>query len=140
GATGAVTNFDGLTGVAPDTGGLGLFPRFRATGNLTYNNGPFSLFFQGRVIGSGARSFTLAPEAIADNDTPSVFYADMRLSYELEFGDTTIELWGSVTNLFDKDPPVEGTYSTFTGASTQYNAGLFDVLGRRFTIGAKFEM
>ena len=55
--TGLETKFDGLTGVAPDTGAIGLFPHFKATGNLTYNNGPFSLFLQGRYIGSGKRTY-----------------------------------------------------------------------------------
>jgi len=140
GATGAVTRFHGLTGIAPDTGGFGLFPKFRGTGNITYRNGGFNMFLQGRLIGSGKRSFTLNNTQIEDNNTPSVFYADMRLSYEFPVGDSTLEVFGSVTNLFDKDPPVEGTYSTFTGASTQFNAGLFDVLGRRFTLGAKFRL
>jgi iron complex outermembrane receptor protein len=152
GATGVVTQFDGLTGVNPETGGLGLYPHFRATGSVNYRNGPFNLFMQGRVVGSGIRArfittqnVTPAPPAIEgvnieDNSTPAVFYMDLRASYELPIGDSSIELWGSVTNLFDRSPPVEGTYSTFTGQSIQYNAGLFDVLGRRFTIGAKFKL
>ena len=45
-----------------------------------------------------------------------------------------------MTNLTDKSPPVEGTFSAFTGSSTQYNAGLFDVLGRRYTMGVKFKL
>lgn len=146
GATGTVTRFDGLTGLAPDTGAQGLFPKFKATGNLTYSNGPFSAFFQGRLIGHGKRTYLIAgAEAveggnIADNSVPSVFYADMRLGYEFELGGSTAEIWGSVTNLFDRDPPVTGTYSTFTSSSTQFNAGLFDVLGRRYTVGVKLRM
>ncbi|MEO6388069.1 MAG: hypothetical protein ABIT16_05350, partial [Croceibacterium sp.] len=137
---------DGLTGLAPDTGAQGIFPKFKATGNLTYNNGPFSIFFQGRLIGKGNRTYLIggAPAVegvnIADNSVPSVFYADIRLGYEFELGDSSAELWGSVTNLLDRDPPVTGYYSTFTGSSTQYNAGLFDVLGRRFTVGVKLRM
>ncbi|MEO6153256.1 MAG: TonB-dependent receptor [Croceibacterium sp.] len=146
GATGVVTRFDGLTGLAPDTGAQGLFPSFKATGNITYANGPFSLFLQGRVIGKGKRTYLIGAAAavegtnIADNSVPAVFYADMRVSYDLEVNGNKVELWGSVTNLLDRDPPVTGTYSTFSGASTQYNAGLFDVLGRRFTMGVKLKV
>lgn len=140
GATGAVTRFDGLTGLAPDSGAPGLFPKFKANGNVTYRNGPFRAFLQGRFTGTGSRSYTLANTALADNTVPSVFYADMRLSYEFEIGGSSLEIWGSVTNLFDKDPPITGTYSAFTGYSSQVNTGLWDVLGRRFTLGAKFKL
>jgi outer membrane receptor protein involved in Fe transport len=144
--TGLVTQFDGLTGIAPDSGAVGLFPHFKGTGNVTYSNGPFSVFFQGRVIGKGKRTYLFGTAAaeegvnIADNSVPSVFYADLRLSYEVPVGGSTMQIWGSVTNLFDKAPPATGYYSTFTGASAQYNASLFDVLGRRYTVGVKFKL
>jgi outer membrane receptor protein involved in Fe transport len=77
---------------------------------------------------------------IEDNSTPAVFYADLRLAYEFEIGNSTAEVFGAVTNLTDKSPPIEGTFSAFTGSSTQYNAGLFDVLGRRYTMGVKFKL
>ncbi len=87
GATGVVTRFDGLTGIAPDTGALGLFPGFKGTGNLTYNNGPFSMFLQGRYIGGGKNAWLIgtsnaSPGNIADNEVPSVFYLDTRVSYD----------------------------------------------------------
>ena len=146
GATGTTTRFDGLTGIAPDTGAQGLFPKFKATGNLTYRAGPFSLFLQGRLIGKGKKTYLIsgAPAVegvnIEDNTTPAVFYADLRLAYEFGIGSSTAEIFGAVTNLTDKSPPVEGTFSAFTGSSTQYNAGLFDVLGRRYTMGVKFKL
>ncbi|MBN9504425.1 MAG: TonB-dependent receptor [Altererythrobacter sp.] len=146
GATGTVTRFDGLTGLAPDTGAQGLFPKLKITGNVNYRNGPFSAFLQGRLIGQGTRTFLFGPAPavegvnIADNSVPAVFYADLRLSYDLSLLGAETQIWGSVTNLFDRAPPITGTYSTFTGTSGQYNAGLFDVLGRRFTVGVKLRM
>ena len=141
GANGNVTQFAGLTGLHPTNGAAGLFPKFKATGNLTYRNGPFTAFFQGRVIGSGYRTNVEADAATyADNSVPSVFYADMRLAYEVPVGTSSVEVWGSVNNLFDKDPPVTSTYSGFLGSGLQANAGLFDLLGRRFTVGVKFKL
>ena len=146
GATGAETRFSGLTGLAPDTGGPGQFPTFKATGNLTYSNGPFRAFFQGRLIGSGRRAHRIgganAVEGlnIADNSVPAVFYLDTRLSYELEIGSSDVEVFVAATNLLDKDPPVTATYSAFLGYSGQVNTQLFDVLGRRFTAGVKFKL
>ena len=146
GATGVVTRFDGLTGLAPDTGAAGQFPKFKATGNFTYSNGPLRAFFQGRLIGSGKRAHRIGGAAavegtnIADNSVPAVFYLDTRLSYQFDIGASTVEAFIAATNLLDKDPPVTGTYSAFTAYAGQVNTGLFDVLGRRFTVGVKFRM
>ena len=64
----------------------------------------------------------------------------MRFDYMVDFGKSSVDLFASVTNLFDKDPPITPTYGSFGGYTTQFNSGLFDVLGRRFTIGAKFKL
>ncbi len=146
GATGVTTRFDGLTGLAPDTGAAGQFPSFKATGNLTYSNGPFTAFLQGRLIGEGTRTYRIgAADAveglnIADNSVPAIIYLDTRLSYRFHIGGSEIETFLAVTNLLDKDPPVTGTYSAFLGYSGQVNTQLFDVLGRRFTVGVKLRM
>ena len=145
GATGVVTRFDDLTGIEPNAGGVGQFPSFKATGNINYVNGPFGFNLQGRYIAQGRRAYLIGgvaatPLNIADNTVPSVFYADLRGSYEFELAGADLELWGSITNLLDTDPPVTGTFSTFTGAATQFNAALFDVLGRRYTMGVKLRM
>jgi outer membrane receptor protein involved in Fe transport len=145
------TCIDGLTGINPSTGAQGLFPTFKATGNLTYNNGPFTWFTQVRLIGAGKNAYTLsgftdgvepAVEGvnIEDNHVPAVVYVDMRFDYTFDIGRSSVDLYASVTNLFDKDPPITPTYGSFGGYTTQYNPGLFDVLGRRFTIGAKFKL
>jgi outer membrane receptor protein involved in Fe transport len=145
------TCVDGLTGINPSNGAPGLFPKFKATGNITYNNGPFTWFTQVRYVGSGKNAYTLsgftdgvedAVEGvnIEDNSVPAVVYVDMRFDYEFAVGGSSVDLFASVTNLFDKSPPITPTYGSFGGYTTQTNAGLFDVLGRRFTIGAKFKL
>jgi outer membrane receptor protein involved in Fe transport len=39
-----------------------------------------------------------------------------------------------VTNLFDRAPPIAANFTDFTGA-TPTNQTVYDVLGRRFTLG-----
>ena len=144
--TGFIPPQRGLTGLAPDTGAPGLFPKFKATGNFTYANGPFRAFFQGRLIGSGSRTYRIgAVDAvegvnIADNSVPAIFYLDTRLSYDFAIGGSDLEAFLAVTNLLDQDPPVTGTFSGFLGYSGQANTQLFDVLGRRITVGLKFRL
>ncbi|KPL68657.1 hypothetical protein SZ64_11420 [Erythrobacter sp. SG61-1L] len=147
GATGTVTRFDGVTGLSPDTAAAGLFPKFKATGNVTYRNGPFTGFLQGRLIGSGVRTYLIggadAVEGanIADNSVPAIFYLDARLSYDFDVGGTEIQAFVSATNLLDKDPPTTGAFPVSLGGyAVQTNASMFDVLGRRFTVGVKLKM
>lgn len=144
---GAVTRFDDITGLAPDTGAAGLFPKFKATGNVTYRNGPISAFFQGRLIGSGKRTRLIGGQPavvgtnIADNSVPSVFYLDARLSYDLQVRGSEVQLFASATNLLDRDPPVTGAFAiSLISYATQANTSLFDVLGRRFTLGVRLRM
>ncbi|HZV56862.1 MAG TPA: TonB-dependent receptor [Sphingobium sp.] len=140
---GVTTSFDGLTGIAPDTGALGMFPSLKMTGSLTYRNGGFTTFFNGRYIGKGKNAHLISGQPaqvgvnIADNSVPGIFYLDMRLSYRAEIANADAEIFLSVTNLLDKDPPITPTFAAFTGYATQANVSLFDVLGRRWVIGAK---
>src|SRR5690606_38979516 len=77
---------------------------------------------------------------LESNTVDDVLYVDLRLGYEFELGGAELEVFGNVTNLFDADPPLTPSYSAFLGYSTQHNASLHDVLGRRYTFGVKMRM
>ena len=77
---------------------------------------------------------------LTDNTVESVTYVDFRLGYRFMLSGTEAEIFGNVTNLFDADPPVTPTYSAFLGYSSQYNSSLYDVLGRRYTVGIRVRM
>jgi outer membrane receptor protein involved in Fe transport len=129
----AKINRAGQVGIQQSDGVPYSLPTFKFTMNGTYTNGPFSAFLQGRFIGSGTFENALkVGKDIEKNSVPAIFYTDLRLSYHV--GPT--EFFGTVTNLFDVAPPVTPYYSTFLSYSLQYNAGLYDVLGRRFVMGA----
>ncbi|WP_159793647.1 TonB-dependent receptor domain-containing protein [Croceibacterium salegens] len=124
--------------------GFGSFPKFRATGFVTYNNGPFNINFTGRYLQStkiqnpataGAAGIT-----IENNKIPSTFYLDTRMNYDFELSGTDAQVYLSITNLLDKDPPVVATYSFFTANATQTFNALHDVLGRRYTLGLRIKM
>jgi outer membrane receptor protein involved in Fe transport len=147
GSTGVVTRFDDVVGLAPDSGAAGLYPRFKATGNVVYTNGPFSLFTQGRVIGGGLRTRLFGAVAaqegvnIADNHVPAVFYLDMRVSYDFGIGGTTVTAFAAATNLLDRSPPVTGSFPvSLISYPVQANTSLYDVLGQRFTFGVKVKL
>jgi outer membrane receptor protein involved in Fe transport len=147
---GQSTSTVGIVGIAPDTGAMGQFPKFKATASVTYINGPFRLFTQGRVIGAGLRTRYLGGKllddptqtvSIANNHVPAVFYLDARVSYDFDIGGTTVQAFVSATNLLDKDPPVTGSFPvSLISYPVQANTQLYDVLGQRFTFGVKVSL
>ncbi|HKJ74544.1 MAG TPA: TonB-dependent receptor, partial [Alphaproteobacteria bacterium] len=114
------------------------FPEWKATGNITYSNGPFTLFVQERFIGSAKRdNEDVEGIDINDNTVSAAYYTDLRLSYNIDAGNGSIEVFGNVTNVFDENPPISASHFNFFG-STQVNESVHGVLGRRFTLGARF--
>jgi iron complex outermembrane receptor protein len=127
----------GQTGIEQTTGDEYSLPDFKLTGNVTYSNGPFSVFLQARYIASGTLENEQRPGFIPEsNHVDSVLYTDLRFGWlkDLSSG-STIEIFANITNLTDEDPPISPYYSVFTASSNQDNPGIFDLLGRRYTAG-----
>ncbi|OJU20422.1 MULTISPECIES: TonB-dependent receptor [unclassified Sphingomonas] len=130
----------GQTGIQQSDGFPYGLPKFKLTGNVTYTSGGFSFFTQARYIGSGTQE-NARPRDAAYNKVDSAFYLDLRLAQKVKFGtDSEVEIFGSVTNLTDRSPPVTPYYSNFYTRAIQFNSVLFDLLGRRFTVGMKFAL
>lgn len=140
-STGVKTDLAGVTGY--DAGGVNVsLPKWKLTANLNYSRGPFSAFVQARYIDAGRLSAAYNLNGawdVADNHVAGVTYLDARLGYKLEIGSGTVEIFANGNNLADRAPPIVPNYSQFTTAPTQYNASLFDVLGRRFAMGFKLD-
>jgi outer membrane receptor protein involved in Fe transport len=136
----SITSTNGVkTDYEGDTGVLAL-PQWKVTTFADYRNGPLGAFLQVRFIGSGKlnATYNIVPGVwdVAQNSVASATYVDTRLSWDIKAGSGVVQLWASVTNLFDRAPPVIPSYSTFGTAPSQVNPlALFDVLGRRFNVG-----
>jgi iron complex outermembrane recepter protein len=125
--------------------GVGVLPQDAITGTLTYVSGPFNLSASARYIGNGNYSnrFNLPTAArpdVADNTIGSVTYLNLSGGYTWEVYGGKLELYGDIQNLLDRDPPiVPAQFDASLGQiGSQVNAGLFDLLGRRFTLGLRF--
>jgi outer membrane receptor protein involved in Fe transport len=152
GFTGVKTDRAGQTGIEAATGAAFPYADFKFTSNVTYRNGPLSIFSQTRFIGSGVNQNNIpltsatAPTpntpivSARDNKVPAVAYVDVRIGYTFQVGGKDLELFANVTNLLDKDPPVTPYWGTFGNNAVQANGGLFDILGRRFVMGAKVSL
>ena len=114
------------------------FSKWLATASLGYSNGPFSANIQTRYIGDIVRDKTwIEGIDIEDNSVESVAYTNVNLSYGFEFsGDKTGEVYLYVGNLLDKAPPISpGGVGLTSGTASHTNNGLFDTIGRTFTMG-----
>ena len=111
---------------------------------ITYEQGPAMLSIGGRFINAGVMDVTLIgptdagydpalPNSISVNRLPSRFYFDLGGSFEIfQSGNSTMEVYGAVRNLLDKEPPI----NVYSGSGT--NPYLFDTILRRFTLGVRF--
>jgi iron complex outermembrane receptor protein len=114
-------------------------PRLQILSDFTYTNGPYQVLLQERFIGRGVLDVKYVQGVDIDRNTvPSIGYTDLDLKYTrpAQGGWPLIEIFGHVTNLFDRDPPIVPNYTDFTGA-TPTNKTVYDVLGRRFNVGIK---
>ncbi|MBN1238941.1 MAG: TonB-dependent receptor, partial [Gammaproteobacteria bacterium] len=119
-----------------EVGGAGL-PEYQWISNVTYANGPFSLFLQGRWIDGGMADIDYVEGVdIDDNSVESMFYTDLRGSWEGQFGNQAEwEAFLHVANLLDEDPPLVAGWSAFSGTGIGTNESLYDIFGRRYTVG-----
>jgi len=122
--------------------GVREFPDLKFTTNLTYNQGPFSAFVQARYTDSGLyNARDIQGVTISDNTVDSVLYTDARVSYGKDLSNgSSWEVFASITNLFDEDPPIVPGFSSFTGQTSQVNNNVHDILGRRYTIGFSYDL
>ncbi|OYW93925.1 MAG: hypothetical protein B7Z13_06000, partial [Caulobacterales bacterium 32-67-6] len=120
-------NAAGSGGVA---GGL---PKWKGTASLNYAYGPLTVFVQENYVSS----LKFGPVLVyKDPKIPAFYTTDVTVTYKVKALGSDTELFGSVTNLFDKDaPPV---YSTGLAGYGGTIVGLYDTTGRAFVAGARF--
>jgi iron complex outermembrane recepter protein len=127
-------------------------PSAKWIGNLsaTYLNGPFSTTGQLRYVSSGQMDYrgTVPGDAnftnpaftkLSTNSVPS--YSIVALNASYSFTDLgiakSLQIWGGIDNLLDKDPPI-ATGSGFGGAANGgTNAVFFDTIGRSYKLGVR---
>ncbi|MGS1016552.1 TonB-dependent receptor domain-containing protein [Allosphingosinicella humi] len=112
--------------------GNGVFatPDFKLNLNATYNSGPLTVRLAGRMVGD----MKLYPGVTAPvKEASSQWYFDAAVTGQVM---EEVELFGGIENLFDKQPPIFGTAIS---ADTNTDPSLYDVVGRRFSVGARLK-
>lgn len=115
--------------------GLPTNPKWRATLQANYETDHFGIFIQERIIASSLIDPNLVEGVgISENDVPRVAYTDVTLTAKVM---DRFETFFTVSNLFDKDPPVSPQPTTTF--SIPYSSA-YDAIGRAFTVGVRVKM
>lgn len=113
------------------------WPRWSGSASLETVGTRYSLFLQERLISEGYRNPNFDEgEDITSNHVPLVGYTDALVTYR--FGaprDGRASIYFSVKNVFNRAPPNTSTGTATSAQITNYT--LYDVLGRRFTLGLR---
>ena len=110
-------------------------PRWRGTVHADFARSNWSAFIQERFIGRSVFLATNIEGIDTNNNTaPAIFYTDVSGSYRFSWTGEQQELFLSVNNLFNRDPPLvtlnPTTFSTPTSIA-------YDRIGRYFTAGLR---
>ncbi len=110
-------------------------PKWRGLLQATYRQGDWSFFLQERYIGKAKLDPNRMEDveiSAGDNSTPPIAYTDLTVTRRLNDGRQ--EIFFSVSNLLDQDPPLSPPpVSSFSFAAS--NA--YDQVGRYFTTGVR---
>lgn len=120
------------------------------TGYATYDLGGFSMTWDAKYIPTGiydvrrdASLPTYSNNSINDNTVPSRLYVGLSTSYKFALqGKANAEVFLSVRNLFDVDPPATASNTNGSSGYVQGNGGptnpvFYDTLGARWRAGVR---
>ncbi|PZU48202.1 MAG: TonB-dependent receptor [Sphingomonas sp.] len=119
----------------PTIAALGGSPNWRFNTSASYIAEKFRLSLTGRYMGGGAINKNYTDKDLLDNKVNGRLYFDLSGEYTLiDNGDgQALTIFGAVQNLLDTDPPITGVGGYGT------TRALYDVIGRQFTLGARFK-
>jgi outer membrane receptor protein involved in Fe transport len=129
--------FAGVLG-DPGSGGPSI-PEWSGVLSATWQNGPWMVYAQERFIDSMSRIGGNIPNAVfadGSDGASTVFYTDLTVEYTLPTA-YDAELFLSVNNLFDKDPPLLAPINYNPGVQYPTALSVYDTVGRYFTVGAR---
>ncbi len=126
-----VVDYAGSTGFDGSTGAQFKWKLFATFG---YSLGPADLSLRWRHLPSVKNAARVTNPAATVQDTASYDIFDLAGGFKIADG---YSLRAGVDNLFDKQPPIVGRNPGVTSGTGFTDAGVYDVLGRRFFVGLK---
>ncbi|MDP1616341.1 TonB-dependent siderophore receptor [Phenylobacterium sp.] len=137
--------------VPTDNAGSIALPEFIYRATATYTADPWTIQVTGRGVSdskldnafvectTGCPASTIANRTINNNHVDGAFYVDLAMTYDLKVLQKT-EAFVSISNLFNRDPEIvpQGPAGTAYG-NPSTSQGIYDILGRVFRVGVRFE-
>jgi outer membrane receptor protein involved in Fe transport len=124
----------------PGSGGPSI-PEWSGLVSATWQGGPWTVYAQERFIDSMSRIGGNIPDAVFADGTDgasAVYYTDLTIEYALPTS-YEAELFLSVNNLFDEDPPLLAPINYNPGVQYPTALSVYDTVGRYFTVGARLD-
>jgi iron complex outermembrane recepter protein len=117
----------------PTVQSVGGQPHWRGNFTAGYTNGPLTLSATARYIGGGMLRDEWTSADINQLTSSSRTYLDLSIQHQLMENDiASVQLFATVVNALNKDPPVTGQGGLTTRA-------LYDMIGRTYTAGFRFK-
>ena len=112
-------------------------PKWRVNLRANLDIGDFGIFLQERYIGPKLVDATRVEGVFVDDNTvQAVIYSDLTLTYNLEPFGSRSQLYLTVNNLTNQEPPKDvGAPSSFAQPG---NRNVYDFIGRNFSMGVRF--
>lgn len=114
-------------------------PNWRFVNSVSYDSSRMSASLTARTISGGYYDATLSASTLAPYKIPGATYLDLGASIKRQIGGHKVEFYGRIDNLLNTDPVILAAYNQpFLYAPI--NGGLYDILGRDFRFGVRFQM
>jgi outer membrane receptor protein involved in Fe transport len=123
-------------------------PKWKYLGSVIYDRDPATVSLTARGLSPGVydnayiQCFTTCPPySVAhpttnDNHIAGAFYLDTSFSYQVAKAST---VYMTVENLLNRDPPAVAPTQNIGNAPKGINQTLYDVIGRTFRAGVRFQ-
>jgi iron complex outermembrane receptor protein len=113
------------------------YPRWRGTLNADYAWNKLGVTVSEQYIGKMTLGIPGSPQNFVNPNVPAVWYTDLSVRYDIKPAGRDVQLFATVNNLFDKKPPL--IPGTVPGVNLATNMSVYDVVGRAYTVGARFK-
>ena len=115
------------------------YPRWRGSLSVDYSTERFGITLTEQYIGkmTHVNAGNVALSNFVKPKVGAVVYTDLSLRWMVPHNDGKIEFFTTINNLFDKDPPI--IPGTVPGVNLPTNISTYDVIGRAYTAGVRFQ-
>lgn len=117
------------------------YPHWRGSLAVDYTVGPFGINVSEQYVGGMNRFLNASAPALSNfvnGSVPAYIYTDLSVRARISRDKGGyVELFGTVNNLFDTQPPIIPGITP--GVNLATNISTYDMIGRAFTAGARFK-